>query len=378
MNSADLSQTQIKQLADIGQVLVDQRSAKVIVPPKANSTGFWFGGGNMVQDAQGVLWLIGRYRNHGDSRTGLHMGERGLELAIFRSDDNGGSFQKVLSLPKAKLNVGEREVLSIEGAAIRFDQSQVEVFVSTEKSGIDYPGELEGFLKPGTGVWTIDYLRADSVEKLADVTPKTILSTTDPEFIHIKDPFLAEHQGVAQLMFCSHPYCWTSSNTGRIPLNSCLSASNGNGSNKETDFDFFPRGFTWDVAMTRGTAVLELPRAGTLNEQSVSLFFYDGGECVRNLEEHSAAIKRPRGYSCEELGGLAYCLDGNLDRPKRISKHSPAFISPWGTGCSRYVDVLDAGEHYYVTWQQSQQDLSQPLVLHKVEKKAVINILEQS
>ncbi|MCH1495040.1 MAG: hypothetical protein L7U72_07415 [Rubripirellula sp.] len=377
MNAAELTHSQIKQLADIGQLLVDQQRAKVIVPPQSNSTGFWFGGGNMTQDAQGVLWLIGRYRNHGDSRTGLHLGERGLELAIFRSDDQGKSFEKALSLPKAKLNIGDREVLSIEGAALRFDQSQVEVFVSTEKSGINYPGELANFLKPGTGVWTIDRLRADSVDQLADVEPETMLSTTSPEFIHIKDPFLAEHRGVAQLMFCSHPYCWTSSNTGRTPIGSCGTRNDGEASDKEVNFAFFPRGFTWDVAMTRGTAVLGLPRAGSLSEQSVSLFFYDGGECVRNLEEHSAAIKRPRGYSCEELGGLAYCLDGNLDHPQRISRHSPAFISPWGTGCSRYVDVLDAGDDYYVTWQQSQHDLSQPLVLNKVEKKAVIEILER-
>ena len=66
-----------------------------------------------------------------------------------------------------------------------------------------------------------------------------------------------------------------------------------------------------------------------------------------------------------------------MDHPQRISKNAPAFISPWGTGCSRYVDVLDAGDDYYVTWQQSQQDLSQPLVLNKVEKKAVIEILER-
>ena len=60
----------------------------MIVYRRTNAeTGFWFGGGNMVQDHDGTLWLVGRYRNHGDSRTGLGAGERGLELALFRSDD---------------------------------------------------------------------------------------------------------------------------------------------------------------------------------------------------------------------------------------------------------------------------------------------------
>jgi hypothetical protein len=33
-------------------------------------------------------------------------------------------------------------------------------------------------------------------------------------------------------------------------------------------------------------------------------------------------------------------------------------------GTSRYVDVLTTAEGYYVTWQQSQPDRSQPLVMN--------------
>lgn len=370
MKPATLNKTQIERLEKIGQHLIDQGRAKVIVPPQANASGFWFGGGNMAVDDTGVLWLIGRYRNHGDSRTGLNAGERGLELAVFRSDDKGDSFQKVLSIPKSKLNVGDREVLSIEGAAIRFGDFGVEVFVSTEKSSIGYPESLASYLKPGTGVWTIDRLQSDQVETLNTSKPETLLETSDPRYIHIKDPFLAEHQGMPAILFCSHPFCWTSSNTGLIPI------KDGALDMEKLSFDFFPRGVTWDVAMSRGTAVLPLPQKGVLRSQPVSLFFYDGGECVRNLEEHDSAIKRPRGYSCEELGGLAFCTDGDLSHPTRISELAPAFVSPHGTGCSRYVDVLDDDEYYYATWQQSQADFSQPLVLNRVSKESVIEILE--
>jgi len=364
-----LTQTQTQKLNQIGQLLIDQERAKIAVEPQSRSSGFWFGGGNMAMDPNGALWLIGRYRNHGDSRTGLHMGERGLELAIFCSSDQGATFEKVLSFEKSRLDTGDRHVLSIEGAAIRFTQSGVEVFVSTEKSGIGYPNEIKNFLKPGTGVWTIEVLRAATVQQLSDANPETILETSDPRFLHIKDPFLAEHQGQEHLLFCSHPFCWTSSNTGRIPITNDALDTSG------LSFDFFPRGFTWDVAMTRGTCVLPLPRVGEFADQEVSLFFYDGGECVRNLEEHESAIKRPRGYSCEELGGLAYCLDGDLNHPTRISSLAPSFVSPWGTGCSRYVDVLDAGDFYYATWQQSQKDFSQPLVLNQVPKQSIIDLL---
>lgn len=372
MKPTALSDRQRDKLIRIGQSLIDQRNAKLIVEPQSDSTGFWFGGGNMAQDNDGVLWLIGRYRNHGDSRTGLHAGERGLELAVFRSDDCGMTFEKFLSWEKEKLNVDDRRVLSIEGAAIRFTDHGVEVFVSTEKSGIGYPSEIKDYLKPGTGVWTIDILRANSMENLNTATPETILETSDPRFLHIKDPFLADHQGEEHLLFCSHPFCWTSSNTGLVPI------GGGQPQCDRISYDFFPRGFTWDVAMTRGTSVLPLPKTESFHGKLVSLFFYDGGECVRNLEEHDSAIKRPRGYSCEELGGIAYCLDGDLTQPTRLSTLAPSFVSPEGTGCSRYVDVLDAGDFYYATWQQSQENLSQPLVLNRVSKQSIIDILESS
>ena len=372
MNDSSLCKDQIDKLKRIGQLLIDQELAKIVVEPQSNESGFWFGGGNMAVDSSGVLWLVGRYRNQGDSRTGLHAGERGLELAVFRSDDEGETFQKVVSIEKQQLNIGDHQVLSIEGAALRFTEEGVEIFVSTEKSGIGYPPEIGDYLKPGTGVWTIDLLRASSMETVADSVPTTILATQDPRFLHIKDPFLANQQGELHLLFCSHPFCWTSSNTGIVPV------SSGKPELGKINFDFFPRGFTWDVAMTRGTSILTLPKTDAFDEQLVSLFFYDGGECVRNLEEHASAIKRPRGYSCEELGGLAYYLDGDLSKVTRLSVLEPSFISPVGTGCSRYVDVLDAGDYYYATWQQSQQNLSQPLVLNKVSKKSVLEILKSS
>ena len=69
----------LTRLKAVASRLVDQEQAEVIVSPQRAGTGHWFGGGNMVQDQNGTLWLTGRFRNQGDSRTGLGAGERGLE-----------------------------------------------------------------------------------------------------------------------------------------------------------------------------------------------------------------------------------------------------------------------------------------------------------
>ena len=78
---------QEEKLKALAVALVNQESARIIVEPQSPSPGFWFGGGNLIEDQDGRLYLVGRYRNYGDSRTGLSAGERGLELAIFCSQN---------------------------------------------------------------------------------------------------------------------------------------------------------------------------------------------------------------------------------------------------------------------------------------------------
>jgi len=358
------------KLTDFALALVDQQKARVAVPPQRSSTGFWFGGGNMVEDAEGRFYLVGRYRNFGDSRTGLGAGERGLELAIFRSDDRGQSFQKQVSFSKPELNVGDRSVLSIEGSALHFNEQGVELFVSTEKAGIEYPAEFQSFLKPGAGVWTIERLQADSIDELKNASIETVLESIEPAVLHVKDPVVySTASGDLVLMYCTHSYCWSSSNTAYA-----MRAS-GSDELSESCFSFFPRGFAWDIAIARGTCILDVPQVGVFANRQVSLLFYDGGEALRNLDEHEQAVKRPRGYSCEEIGGVAYFIGGDMSRIYRLSRNKPLFISPYGTGCSRYVDVLAANDGLYATWQQSQVDLSQPLVLNFVSNDEVAKLL---
>lgn len=367
-----LSPEHEQKLITLAKTLIDQQQARIIVEPNEGDSGFWFGGGNMVEAEDGSLYLVGRYRNAGDSRTGVAAGERGLELAVFRSADKGASWEKSVSFSKSELKVGDWDVLSIEGAALHLTDDGVELFVSTEKDHLGYPPGFEEYLKPGTGVWTIERLAADSLEGLKESVLETVLQCSDPAYVHVKDPFVHEmSNGDLHLLFCTHPFCWTSSNTGYMTR-----------MHEDTEFtppnyDFFSRGTTWDVAMTRGTCVLEVPQMGAFSHQHVKLMFYDGGECVRNLDEHSAAVKRPRGYSCEELGGVGYFMNEALEHIERLSRYEPMFVSPEGTGCSRYVDVLTTNDGMYATWQQSQTDLSQPLVMNIVSRSQIAEILAE-
>ncbi len=354
------------RLIAVAKLLVDQQKSRVIVPPQQPASGFWFGGGNLTVDRQGRLVLVGRYRNVGDSRTGLGAGERGLELAIFRSDDNGGSFSKVASFSKSDLGVGNRDVLSIEGTAIHWTDNGVELFVSTEKKNIGYPHGLADYLKPGTGVWTIEHLWAESIERLAEASAVTILESSEPGYLHVKDPAVYEKSsGDLVLLYCTHPFSWASSNSAYVVRKS------GAANFGVPCCDFFPRGPSWDVAIARGTALVDLPSTGALAGKRVQLLFYDGGESLRNLDEHDQAAKRPRGYSCEELGGVGYVVGDDLSHVYRLSADFPMFVSPAGTGCSRYVDVLRTETGYFATWQQSQDNQSQPLVMNYVDHERV-------
>ena len=64
-----------RKLARLGTHLIDQQRGRTLIEPSEDREGFWFGGGNTVRDPRdGSLLLIGRYRDAGDSRSGLAAG----------------------------------------------------------------------------------------------------------------------------------------------------------------------------------------------------------------------------------------------------------------------------------------------------------------
>ncbi len=362
-------QSALRQLAD---ALIDQQAARIVVRPQQTGEGFWFGGGNLMQADNDDAYLVGRYRNRGDSRTGLAAGQRGLELAIFRAEQLG-RFEPVMRWSKADFRVDGAEVLSIEGSALRkrFDGG-VELFVSVEFER-PYPEVVKEYQKPGAGVWSILSLEADDLPRLRTATPRVVLHSDEPTHLHVKDPFIyqpakARDDDDVVLGFCSHPYNWSSSNTGFV--------RRSRGQWAEPLWEVVPRGPAWDVAMTRATAVVDIPPLGSFQDGQWSLMFYDGGECVRRLEPHAAGIARPRGHSCEELGGAALVESNRWQQAVRLSPWAPQFISPWGTGCSRYVSICPTDDAWIATWQQSQTDGSQPLVLHSLPRERVESLLQ--
>ena len=360
-----------RKLVRLGINLVDQQRGHILVQPTEDRSGFWFGGGNMVRDPHDQsLLLIGRWRDAGDSRTGLAQGPRGRELAILRSIDNGRTFTKICSWDKSDLYC-DSAVLSIEGSALRVNKRRVEVLVSTEKTR-PYPRRLTGHQKPGTGIWSIDMFTASSLDRLnPQKNIRSLLASADPAYLHRKDPNLSPgfRRGQTLLLYCAHPFCWSSSTSGCATLTSKAC--------EDENPDFFPRGSTWDVAASRITCRLPVPRVGAFADQPpTSLYFYDGAECLRPLEPHKHAAARPRGYSCEELGGLAYGFDREFPQLHRLSRLAPLFVSPEGTGCSRYVSVLTEEDgDLFAIWQRSSTIAAQPLVGHHLSAARVASIL---
>lgn len=194
--------------------LVDQTRATVVVAPHAAADGFWFGSGNAVRDDDddGTIWLVGRYRDAGDSRTGLEAGVRGAELAVFRSDDGGRSFTKRAAWTKRDLS-GLGDVTSIEGSALaRRTDGSWEVFVSLETVR-PYPDGVASLQKPGTGVWSIDRLVGPRPDALDPATQERVLDSDDPATLHVKDPVVARDGERTLVWACAHPASWASSNT---------------------------------------------------------------------------------------------------------------------------------------------------------------------
>jgi hypothetical protein len=358
------------RLRRLAMALVDQQQAQVLVPPHQASSGFWFGGGNVVRLADGTFLMVGRHRHSGDSRLGLAAGERGCELTLLQASRPLGPYEPIQRWGKDGVQSGHVEVLSIEGACLYASERGLELFLSSEKA-IPYPDHLLDYQKAGTGIWSIDALAGRDLTALRRARPQPLLTADEPAALHCKDPVVfTAPGGDTAMIYCHHPFSWTSSDSG-------LALREGGESwfYPATDA-ILPRGMVWDVAVTRITDYLPVPRLGCFADlPELALYFYDGAECVRQLAENPQAVRRPRGFSCEELGGLACGYAESFPELERISMEGPLFVSPHGTGCSRYVSTLVTPAGILATWQQSQPDQSQPLVGHFLPMEQVDRLL---
>lgn len=369
----NLSPLHRQKLIALSRALVDQEQARILVEPYGESSGFWFGGGNVIQDRDGSVLICGRHRVSGDSRLGTGAGERGLELAIYRAASMEAPFEKVRSFSKADLTCAGRGVVSIEGVALHLmPGGGIELFISTEKDA-PYPERLADFQKPGTGVWSIDRIHGDSVEALSPANIEEIVPSgwDTPERLHCKDPVATDlPNGDLALIYCVHPFTWSSSGTAAVVRRA------GSDTYEKAGDDLLRRGPVWDIAAARVTERLPVPRIGAFADvPAVSIYFYDSCESLRQLDENPAAVKRPRGWSCEEIGGIAAGSDAAFPAMESLTIEAPIFVSPHGTGCSRYVATLVTDAGIFATWQQSQPDFRQPLMGHFLPMERVREIL---
>jgi hypothetical protein len=367
------SEREIEALHTLLQALIHQENAEVLIPAKEPAPGFWFGGGKLAIDHQGVIWLSGRYRNAGDSRTGLEAGVRGAECAIFRlEEDPPGEIVKVHSWTKKDLAYNGEAVISIEGTALHpLANGEWELYLSVERTR-KYPAIVHQYQKPGTGVWGIDRITGQSPDTLEIRSLKPVLWNSQlPAYLHVKDPLAFDDpSGRTILVYCSHPYTWSSDNSGYALR------ENGKSSFAVQSWEMVPRGATWDVAVTRITSRLMIPKLGIFADTApTAVYFYDGAECMRSHMESDRAQKRPRGYSCEEIGGAMVGRVREFPQMERLSVLKPFFVSPWGTGASRYIDCVTTAEGILAVWQQAQTDGSQPLVGHYLPLAEVERIL---
>ncbi len=361
------------KLLHLARALVDQEAARILIEPQSRASGFWFGGGNVLRDGDGSFLISGRFRNEGESRTGTGAGERGLELAIFRAPAWDGPYTKIRSFSKADLTCAGKEVVSIEGVALhRTPEGGFELFLSTEKA-VSYPDRLADFQKPGTGVWSIDRIAGPTVETLSTASIEEIIPANPdhPERLHCKDPVVSVlPDGNLLLVYCTHPFTWSSSGSAAVLRRS------GSGDYEPVSEDLLRRGPVWDIAAARITERLPVPPVGAFaGLPPLSIWFYDSCESLRQLDENPAAVKRPRGWSCEELGGIAAGYDAEFPDLRSLTVEAPLFVSPHGTGCSRYVATAVTGDGILATWQQGQPDRSQPLVGHFLPMDRVREIL---
>ena len=370
----ELSEKLENMLIDLGRRLIDQQSSRIIVQPLGNSFGYWFGGGNICVSESGEILVTGRFRNEGDARTGTGAGARGLECSVFSGNSLDASFKKVLSFSKEDLSHTE-DVVSIEGVSLinhPDTNDSYEFLISTEKKTA-YPKALINFQKPGTGVWSIDLLKSENDLEAFDLgSMHTIARSEKGSTLHYKDPVgFNGDNGQTHVIFCHHPFSWSSSNTG------LLSRKNGSESFDLISENVLERGNSWDVACSRVTEKLPVPKIGEFADlPDLSLYFYDGAECLRPLDQNPKAAKRPRGYSCEELGGLAWGWDSEFPKLNKLSIDFPLFISPHGTGCSRYASAINLPDgSIFATWQQSRENESQPLVANHLSSTEVSRIL---
>jgi len=360
-----------KRLVALAKELALPRASKLLIAPMKDEAGYGFGAGNCIRyPRDGSLLLIGRYQNGEKRKAGKHPDAGGEALSIFRSTNQGRSFERVAHWPVEDFSK-KHAVLSIGGSALRLTQRGIQVLVSTELD-VPVPKAIKSPGKLPRGIWRIQAFEAAEFGKL-DPSRKLnpMVLETDPAHLHIKDPSVSSgfNEGQDILFYSTQPFSKSSSNSGYAWLLSHGVEHQSNG--------FFQRGPVWDVAETSISCRLPVPRVGPFaNLPPISLYFYNGAERVHHDPASTSHPYPPWGYAGEQQGGIAYGFDRDFPSITRLTKLAPLFSTSKGTGACRHIRVLaEQDGSLFATWQQSSNHGAQALHAHRLTASKVAKIL---
>ena len=322
--------------------LFDPTQSNLIRAPLGNGPGWWAGAPSAAFDSQtDTFYLV--YRQRQPRELG-----RGVECRIAASD-NGISFKDIWALPKTNLSA-----LSIDRACLN--------------RGLDGVWRLYiGHVHELDRRWRISMMEANEPDQFDATTAIPLLTSKEVGGEGVQDPNLFVI-GRAYFLLASYATAETaptpeaeahkhaSGDIYRTGLTRSRTgaAISGDGKNFQWVGDISPvsrynfpkvRDSGWDAYCRRISSLTPLDTGGFLA-------FYDGGDSFERNDE--------------ERTGLATTFD--LRTFYSLTPESPALVSPYSSGCLRYVDVVPVGNELFYYYEMAREDGAHELRVSVVER----------
>ena len=261
--------------------------ASVVVEPPDTRTGSWAGAPSATL-VDGVFYLAYRLRlpiGHG----------RGYVNVIAKSDD-GVNFQPVSEVRREEFDSESLE----RPALLRAPDGRWRLYVSVATTGTKH--------------WRVVLLEADTPEKLALASPRTVLP--GDETVGVKDPVIVHAEGRWHLWASVHPL-----------------ESDEHADRMTTEYATSPDGVEWTW---QGTALAGREGAWDARGVRFSSVVLDGREALALYDGRATAEE-----NWEEATGVAHGLLGadGLFTPFVADEQLPT-RSPFAPGGLRYVSVV--------------------------------------
>ena len=298
-----------------------------IVQPPGEGPGFWAGAPSAAHDAAEDRFLL-CYR----LRRPLAEG-RGYRCVIAASAD-GVAFEEIWAVSSAEWGTP-----SIERSALVRAPEGWRLYVSS--------------VDPADNRWRIDLLSAPRVEGFAASERREAMTAASTRTEGVKDPVVWLQDGATWMLIPYGPATGADLSaqhatgnlfaTGRHPHPTALAVSDDGARFRWLGDAILPGApGAWDSGVARASALI---RRG-----DIWSLFYDG--------------RTGHGDIYEDRTGLAVSGDGR--HFTKVSLDGPLLASPWGTGCLRYLSILQRPESTLYYYECCRPDGSHELRLNVV------------